>query len=124
MPGGFLKSHIIFNLNRVGELAEAQGLILVEGFFSCAWLHQCGYPNAVALMGSAMSERQRELLVAAVGSQGRITLLLDADDAGRKCEAQCLEELSYRVFTKVVRLPAECQQPDNLTGTETRQLLG
>ena len=70
-----------------------------------------------------MSECQRELLVSAVGSQGRITLLFDKDDAGANCERQCLDELSRYVFVKVVELPDSSQQPDHLTGEETRQLL-
>jgi len=76
LPSGFLKSHVVFNLHRVGEIAQAGGLILVEGFFSCFWLHQVGFPNVVALMGSYLSERQRDLLVARVGRLGRIALLV------------------------------------------------
>ena len=124
LPGGFLKSHLVFNLNRVGESVRERGLILVEGFFSCFWLHQCGFPNVVALMGSFLSEQQRELLVAAVGPQGRITVLLDNDEAGRNGEAQCLEELCQYIFVKVTRLPAGHNQPDNLTTTQAHQLLG
>ena len=50
LPGGFLKSHALFNLNRVGESRKDQALIVVEGFFSCFGLQQCGFPNVVALM--------------------------------------------------------------------------
>ncbi len=124
LPGGFKKSRVIFNLNRVGESAKERGLILVEGFFDCLWLHQCGFPNVVALMGSSLSERQRELLVATVGSQGKITLLMDNDEAGRGGEAQCLEELSQYLFIKVARLPVAYRQPDHLSEQELGQLLG
>ena len=64
--GGFLKSHAVFNLNRVGE----SGLILVEGFFSVFRLWQAGLPNAVALMGSSLSGEQKKLLVGAWGALG------------------------------------------------------
>ena len=45
-------------------------------------------------MGSHLSEAQAELLVAALGSQGKVTLMFDGDDAGRAGQAQCLQELS------------------------------
>lgn len=122
MPPGFQKSHLVFNLHRAGELAKEEGLILVEGFFAVFKLWQAGFSNAVALMGSSLSERQRELLVAFLGPQGRIALLFDGDDAGRACQEQCLRELSRHLFVKVVELP-EGGQPDHLDEKQIRQLL-
>lgn len=123
LPSGFAKSHVVFNLRQAQGLAKDNGLILVEGFFDVFWLHQCGFPQAVALMGSSLSEWQRELLLASLGPRGRIMLMLDNDEAGRQCETQCLEQLSTGVFIKLVRLPVSRQQPDNLTEPEIRQLL-
>ena len=108
--GGFLKSHAVFNLNRVGE----SGLILVEGFFSVFRLGQAGLPNEVALMGSSLSGEQKKLLVGSLGRlgpQGKITLLLDGDEAGRKCQEQCLRELSRCMFVKVIELGDANTQP-------------
>ena len=96
---------------------------MVEGFFDAFKVWQAGFPHVVALMGSWLSERQMELLVECVGSQGKITLFLDEDDAGRDCRARCLDELSLHVFVKVARLPNEGGQPDQLTDTEIRRLL-
>ena len=124
LPAGFKKSHVLFNLHRAKEVVTDNGLILTEGFFDCIWLYQVGYPNVVALMGSSMSEPQRELLVGTLGGKGKVVLLLDNDEAGRKCEAKCLDELSTYLFVKKVRLPAEFNQPDNLTENQIRQLLG
>jgi len=124
LPAGFKKSHVLFNLHRAKEKVMDNGLILTEGFFDCIWLHQLGYLNVVALMGSSMSERQRDLLVGTLGGKGKVALLLDNDEAGRKCEAKCLDELSNHLFVKKVRLPADCNQPDNLTEPELHQLLG
>ncbi len=98
-------------------------LCKVEGFFDCLWLHQCGFPNVVALMGSYLSENQRDLLVASVGPQGKITVLMDNDEAGSIGEAQCMAELCQYVFVKVVRLPVGHNQPDNLTESQVHQLL-
>ena len=75
-------------------------------------------------MGSYLSENQRDLLAAAVGPQGRITVLMDNDEAGRNGEAQCLAELCQHLFVKVARLPAAYEQPDHLCEQELEQLLG
>jgi DNA primase len=123
LPPNFRKSLVVFNLHRVGESAKEAGLILVEGFFSVFRLWQAGFSNGVALMGSYLSECQRDLLVATLGPDGRVILLFDNDEAGRECEAQCLDELSQHLYVKVVRLPGECQQLDNLTVGKVRQLL-
>jgi hypothetical protein len=63
-------------------------------------------------MGSWLSGEQKDLLVATLGAHGKVTLLLDGDDAGRECEARCLDELAPCLFVKVVRLPEPLQQPD------------
>lgn len=123
LPPNFRKSQVVFNLYRVGESAKETGLILVEGFFSVFRVWQAGFPNAVALMGSYLSERQRELVVDALGPEGKVILLLDNDEAGREGEAQCLQELAQYLYVKVVRLPEGANQPDNLTNDQMRQLL-
>ena len=93
LPSGFAKSQVVFNLHQAKESAQERGLIVVEGFFDTFRVWQAGFPNVVALMGSRLSEQQRELLVKALGPQGKLTLLFDADEAGRHCEVQCVEEL-------------------------------
>src|SRR5262249_16853187 len=82
LPPGFHKSLVVFNLHRVHEVARAQGLIVVEGFFDVMRPWQAGVANAVALMGSSMSEEQAQLIVEAVGSQGCVALMFDEDPAG------------------------------------------
>ena len=123
VPSGFAKSQVLFNLHQAREFATDQGLILVEGFFDVFNLWQSGFTQVVGLMGSWLSEEQKELLVATLGADGKVTLLLDGDDAGRACEVQCVEELAPCLYVKVVRLPEPFQQPDNLTETEIHQLL-
>jgi len=55
LPDGFKKSAVLFHLHRAKEHA-GRGLIVVEGFFDCFKVHQAGFPNVVALMGSALSD--------------------------------------------------------------------
>lgn len=115
LPSGFRKSQVVFNLNRASEIAKENGLVVVEGFFDVLRVWQSGFHQVVAIMGSSLSERQRDLLVAAVGADGKISLLLDQDDAGRAGVSQCLEGLSSQVFVKALAMPNEGDQPDFLS---------
>ena len=122
LPSGFRKSHVVFNLDRADASAKENGLVVVEGFFDVFRVWQAGFRHVVAIMGSALSEKQRDLLVASVGPSGEIALLLDQDDAGRTCLSQCLDELSPRVFVKALGLPNEGDQPDSLSNEQIQQI--
>jgi DNA primase len=75
IPPGFRKSKLLFNLHRAREHA-AEGLIVVEGFFTVFEFWQRGRKNVVALMGSSMSAEQERLIVETVGPKGRVLLAL------------------------------------------------
>ena len=123
LPSGFRKSQVVFNLHRIGASAPKNELVVVEGFFDAFRVWQAGFRQVVAIMGSALSERQRDLLAASVGPRGKIALLLDQDDAGRTCVNQCINEMSTRVFVKALGLPNEGDQPDRLIDEQIQQLL-
>lgn len=117
LPAGFHKSLVVFNLHRVP--ADAKRVIVVEGFWSVFWISQCGLPNVVALMGSTMSERQRELLVERFKG---VQLFLDGDDAGRTAAGKIAGDLVRRLWVKVVECP-DGLQPDRLPAHELKRLL-
>lgn len=110
LPPGFQKSHVLFNLNRAKEVSD-RGLILVEGFFDVFILHQLGYPNVVALMGSSMSSEQESLLLQ---TTDRVVLMFDGDQAGRDCTRKVALHLVNKLFVRIVRLP-DGKQPEHLT---------
>ena len=122
LPVGFVKTAMVFNLHRATELAREKGLTIVEGFFGAMKVYQAGFPNVVALMGSYLSEQQKQLLVGALGEQGKVILMFDGDGDGRKCQEQCLTELSRHIFVKVVELD-DGVQPDHLVDDQLRLLL-
>jgi DNA primase len=103
LPPGFRKSKLLFNLHRAREHA-AEGLIVVEGFFTVFEFWQRNRKNVVALMGSSMSKEQERLIVETVGPKGRILLALDNDEAGRKGSADALHRLSSQVFVREMAL--------------------
>lgn len=122
LPEGFHKSQVLYNLHRVKELAVEE-IVVVEGFFSVFWLWQHGIENVVALMGSSLSDRQRDMLVDRLAPDGKALLLFDDDDAGHDCRLQCLDELSPHVFVKSLHLPPGCSQPDEMSLEQIRQLI-
>jgi DNA primase len=117
LPEGFRKD-VLFNLHRAKEHAK-NGLIAVEGFFDCFKVHQAGFPNVVALMGSTLSDAQAELFVA---HTDRVALMFDGDDAGTKCLREFYARLRRRMYLREIHLePGE--QPDALTEDRIRELL-
>ena len=134
LPAGFHKSHVVYNLHRAKDHAKDQGLIVVEGFFDCIRLHQAGFPNVVALMGSSLSEEQEELIVATVGRYGKVALMFDEDEAGRtgrdgvckdrELKPGALQRLASRVYVKVIGLGEEGTQPDSLSAETLARSLG
>lgn len=110
-PDGFKKSHVLYNLNRVLEdFAEAKHLVLVEGFWSVIRLHSNGIP-AVACMGTALSEKQIELLKQ-TGVKA-ITILFDGDEAGRRGAETASALLARSFYTRIIDLP-EGVSPDEM----------
>jgi 5S rRNA maturation endonuclease (ribonuclease M5) len=118
-PGGFRKSQVIFNFHRAlaGAKASAAQVIVVEGFFDCLKVHQAGYPNVVALMGTSLSQLQWKLLETRFRE---VILMLDGDAAGQRA-TQALSSRWPAVC--VARMPAGCQ-PDQLSPGEIQGILG
>ena len=97
LPARFVKSEVVYNRHRQKDPGR---LILVESFLSVFQLYQNDVENVVALMGSSMSEQQEELIVNALGLDGKVILLFDGDEDGQKCAHDCLTGLSKKLFVK------------------------
>ena len=119
LPNGFSKGHVVFNLNQAMQHGCDRGLVLVEGFFDCMKVHQAGFPNVVALMGSSITEAQEALLLAA---SDRLVLMFDGDEAGNEGLRRVYGRLRRRLFLKEVHLEDE-EQPDSLDAARIRELL-
>lgn len=93
-----------------------QTLVVAEGYKAAMWCIQCGWLNTVAMMGSSLSYRQKQLLLRV--RSNRIVLFLDNDSAGREGTSKIAKDL-HKVITGVLiaRYPddahEECQ-PDDL----------
>ena len=118
LPTGFKKSLVLFNLHRVLEL-DTKDVIIVEGYFDCMKVHQAGFPNVVALMGSALTEQQETLIVE---NFDRVVVMLDGDQGGRSATSEIATQLMSKVFVRVVEVPDD-SQPDQLSSDQICQLL-
>jgi DNA primase len=113
-PAGFHKSLELYNLQRaIGAGSSRRRVVIVEGFFDCLKVAAARFP-CVALMGSAMSQAQEDLLVRHFSVA---CLLLDGDEAGQEAARDCLTRLGRRMWTYAPALPA-AKQPDMLSAEE------
>jgi len=117
-PAGFAKSQLLFNLHRATAAGQST-VIVVEGFFDCLKVHQSGFGSVVALMGSALYEPQRRLLMRHFQ---QVLLMLDGDPPGRRAAAVIAARLSADCPVRIVQL-ADNRQPDQLTERAIQELL-
>jgi DNA primase len=118
-PAGFHKSLELYNLHRaIAEGSTRRRVVVVEGFFDCLKVSAAGFP-CVALMGSAISEAQAELLVKHFSV---VCVMLDGDEAGQQAAMDCLRRLGERMWVWAPPLP-NGKQPDILSAEAIHALL-
>ena len=109
----FKKRELLFGLPQAREaIREKKRAIVVEGLFDVIALHQMGYREAVAVLGSTFTPEQALLLK----RLGVIDLYLafDADEAGRKATLAGLDLEVVRSFRVHAALLPEGLDPGDL----------
>lgn len=96
----FNKSRSLFAMQFAKNKADGQ-LILVEGYMDVIALHQAGFENAVATLGTALTQEQAGVLRRYCDE---IVICYDADEAGQKATARAISilrptGLNIRVLT-------------------------
>lgn len=85
----FDKSNLLYGLNLARRaIRKEDQVVIVEGYMDVIGLHQGGFVNAVAPMGTALNEHQFRLLKRFTR---QIVLAMDADDAGERATLRGLE---------------------------------
>jgi DNA primase len=100
----FQKGSLLFGLDLAKRDIQAKGFVfLVEGYTDCIAMHQHGYKNSVATLGTACT---LEHLKALSHHAHTILILYDGDAAGRKAMLRLIE-LCWQVNLelKVILLP-------------------
>jgi len=77
---GYSLVSLLFGLPQL-DLGGTKEIFLVEGSFDCMKMHQLGFKNTLALMGTSFSRERKNILL---NHCTKVNLLLDPDDAGIK----------------------------------------
>lgn len=110
------KGDILYGLDVAKQhFGDDDYALLVEGNFDVIALHAAGFDTTVAPMGTALTERQAELLARYTR---RVVLAFDGDDAGEDATRKCLSALEQAGLEgRVVRFES-WDDPDSFVRRE------
>jgi DNA primase len=116
------KSEILFGMDRARDALRTRGFtMLVEGQMDVLLAHQAGFQNAVALSGTALSERHLSLMKR---FSENLMLVLDADPAGLKATARSAALALYHgLRVKAAQLP-NGKDPADLIKEDPKEFSG
>lgn len=98
----FRKGRLIYALN-LAKTTKRPNLVLVEGNIDVITLHQAGFDNVVATMGTALTEEHARVLARYTKE---LVLCYDNDEAGKKSTQRVLDILKNADLTvRVLQLP-------------------
>jgi DNA primase len=115
----FHKGHVLYNLAQASNASRDQGTVIVtEGYMDVIALSQAGFENAVAPMGTALTEEQITELWKVVREP---VMCFDGDNAGARAQRRAAERvlalLKPGYALRFATLPAG-EDPDSLIATE------
>lgn len=107
----FKKGECLYNYHIAREHArKLKFVIIVEGFMDAIRLSQIGYKNVIALMGTAMTSEQMQLVKKL---STNVYLSLDGDNPGQNATLTIGEELTkLGLDVKVIGMPTEKKEHD------------
>jgi len=107
----FKKRRVLFNMDKAkGALRKMEYALVVEGYFDVMRLHENGYSNCVASMGTALTKEHIEILRRYTGD---IYMLFDGDQAGYNSALKSLATfVESDTYPSVVFLP-DGEDPDS-----------
>jgi DNA primase len=108
----YVKGDHLYGLDVAKEAIRREGFaVLVEGYLDLIVLHQAGFENAVASLGTALTPAQVRLLSRFAE---RIVVSYDGDNAGRNAASKSIDLLLERSFeVRVAEIPGG-RDPDDL----------
>ena len=115
----FHKSEILFGMDKAKDAIRTRGFtMLVEGQIDVLLAHQAGFQNAVALSGTALTDKHLTLMKR---YSENLMLVLDADPAGFKATARsAMLALQNGLRVKAARLP-KGKDPADLISEDTKE---
>ena len=104
LPGGFKKSLELFNAHRAFAEPVGLPLVIVGSYFPVFQFWSRGFSRVVALMGTALSAKQEELIQSHVPPAGRILLLLGNGPEDKEARLQIAARLAEHCFVRAFPL--------------------
>ena len=104
------KGNTLYGLN-VARKEKLDEIIIVEGYMDCVALHKSGIVNAVASLGTALTERQAKLLKKYTTT---VVISYDQDNAGQNATLRAIDILAKEgLKVKVLKLDhTDVKDPD------------
>ena len=116
----FQRNQLLFGLDQAAEAIRQSGeALLVEGPLDVLQLHQAGFTNAVAVLGTHLSPQQRQRLQRA--GAHRLLIAYDGDDAGRRATQSLIQELRPLAIADTLALAVVSLPPGQDPDTVIRQ---
>ncbi len=113
----FSKSRNLYGLN-IAKKSGKKELVIVEGYMDVISLHQFGITNAVASLGTSLTELQGRLLKR---YSDEVIIAYDADTAGQSATLRGMEILdSMKCQVRILRVPSS-KDPDEFIRERGRQ---
>jgi DNA primase len=110
---GFKRADVLFNIQNAKRYDSC---IVVEGSVDAMFIHQAGYPNVVATLGSKVSANQFSMLRKYFDE---IIVFSDNDDAGEQMKCDILDACIGKELYTVV-YPEHKKDPGEMTESEIK----
>lgn len=109
----FTKSKLLYGLDLAKHaMRKTRTALVMEGYTDCIAAHECGFADAVAVLGTALGEEHIRTLRHYVD---RIVLVLDGDEAGQRRAREVLELfVAQQVDLQIVTIPDDLDPCDFL----------
>ena len=109
----FDKSRNLYGLN-IARSSRKKNMIICEGYMDVISMHQAGFTNAVASLGTALTSQQCSLLKRFTNE---VLVIYDSDGAGVKAALRAIDPKDAGLATKVINL-SPYKDPDEFIKTE------
>jgi DNA primase len=108
----FRKSHVLYGMHKaLDTLRKSRQAVLVEGYLDVIACHRAGLTNALASLGTSLTEDHAKLLKRWVDE---VVILYDSDAAGQKAAKRAVSMLQLEGTQVRIGIMPEGDDPDTL----------
>ncbi len=118
----FQKRRMMYSFDRARDtIRRQQRVLIVEGYMDCIACHQAGIKNAVATLGTALTEEHVRFLRR---FEAQVVLVYDSDDAGQRAAERSISNfLSWDLDLRILNVPSGKDPADYLQEHSAEEFL-